>query len=441
MTIRELENADSRLALLYDTGDQLKKFIYDCADRMFAEGDKARDAMGSIEALDVRRRFLKEKFIESLGGLPSVDSPLHARTVDRIRCEGYTIEKVIFESRPQAYVTANLYLPDGITSPRGAVLFLCGHHQRAKHEPEYQEVCQYLVRAGLVVLAQDPIGQGERFSYYERSLGATTADWGVYEHDYAGCQSWALGDAIARYFVHVAIRGIHYLCTRPEVDPARIGVTGNSGGGTQTSMMMVCDPRITAAAPATFVMNRKTFMDTGMAQDSEQIWPGMTAYGFDHEDILLAMAPKPVLVLDVSGSGAVSSNRINFAPELDSLGTHFKLSHELMWLGDSLPALRTYDVLWALDMIAGLPGIDRNGIHIYAAGRYGLYGRLAAVLDERVGAVEVRDGLESYAAWIRSRHYDEYDIMSMVIPGVLQYFDMPDIDRWNAEDSDADITR
>jgi hypothetical protein len=93
------------------------------------------------------------------------------------------------------------------------------------------------------------------------------------------------------------MRGIDYLCTRPEVDPARIGVTGNSGGGTQTSLMMICDQRIAAAAPGTFIMNRNSYLHAGLPQDLEQIWLKMTALGFDHEDILLAMAPKPVLVL------------------------------------------------------------------------------------------------------------------------------------------------
>ena len=76
-------------------------------------------------------------------------------------------------------------------------------------------------------MAQDPIGQGERFSYYEKSIGKTTVDFCCPEHDYAGTQCWSLGDGLARYFVHDAMRGIDYLMTRPEVDPAKIGITGN----------------------------------------------------------------------------------------------------------------------------------------------------------------------------------------------------------------------
>jgi hypothetical protein len=63
---------------------------------------------------------------------------------------------------------------------------------------------------------------------------------------------------------------------------------------------MLGDARIAAAAPATFVMSRESYMHCGGAQDAEQIWPGLTAAGFDHEDVVLAMAPRPVLVLAVT---------------------------------------------------------------------------------------------------------------------------------------------
>src|SRR5207248_681910 len=114
-----------------------------------------------------RQRQLRERFIDSLGGLPSMETPLNARTTGVVEGGGFRIEKVIYESRPRSYVTANLYLPEGAHEPGAAVLFLCGHHDLAKHYAGYQTVCQYLAQAGLVVLAQDPIGQGERLSYYD----------------------------------------------------------------------------------------------------------------------------------------------------------------------------------------------------------------------------------------------------------------------------------
>jgi len=67
------------------------------------------------------------------------------------------------------------------------------------------------------------------------------------------------------------LRAVDYMLTRKEIDPDRIGVTGNSGGGLQTTCIMVCDDRIAAAAPATFVTNRRENHYTWMIQDAEQI--------------------------------------------------------------------------------------------------------------------------------------------------------------------------
>jgi len=95
------------------------------------------------------------------------------------------------------------------------------------------------------------------------------------------------------------LRAVDYMLTRKEIDPDRIGVSGNSGGGLQTTCIMVCDDRIAAAAPATFVTNRRENHYTWMIQDAEQIWPGTEEYCFDHADCFAVFAPKPALILAV----------------------------------------------------------------------------------------------------------------------------------------------
>ncbi len=281
-------------------GSQLKDHIYERSRRAFAAGDAQRDAITTANALRQRQDYVRRTIIASVGGLPPADTPLNARVTGTVEGDGFRIENIIFESQPHHYVTANLYLPTTRPDARtGAVLFLSGHHNAARLHPEYQHVCQTLARAGLIVLAQDPVGQGERLSYFDPADGKNPVGIGTRDHDYAGAQCRFIGDALAGYMLHDAMRGIDYLRARPEVDPARIGVTGNSGGGTQTSLLMLADPRIAAAAPATFIMSRDSYQRTGQPQDAEQIWPGFTGAGLDHEDILLAMAPKPVAVLAV----------------------------------------------------------------------------------------------------------------------------------------------
>lgn len=287
------------ICTLYDTREQLKRHVFDRSDQAFAAGDRIRDRITSCEEVRQRQLDIRQAFLTSIGGLPEADYSLHADTTGVINGVGFQVEQVVFESRPGHYVTSNLYLPNRREERSAAVLFLSGHEREAKHNPYYQRVIQYFVQAGMIVMAIDPIGQGERLSFCGSDDTDGNVIWGTQEHQQFGAQCHFLGDSVARYFVHDAMRAVDYLCKRPEVDPARIGVTGNSGGGTQTAMMMVCDERIAAAAPATFIMNRQLYMHAGGVQDAEQVWPGLSQLGYDHEDLLLAFAPKPLIVLAV----------------------------------------------------------------------------------------------------------------------------------------------
>src|SRR5699024_8330572 len=103
--------------------------------------------------------------LAGVGGLPATGSPLEPEVVGSIAGDGFSVDKLIISSLPDYFVTANLYRPDGIVDPVGAVLFVCGHSDSAKAFPRYQSVCSRLARNGLIALAIDPIGQGERLSY------------------------------------------------------------------------------------------------------------------------------------------------------------------------------------------------------------------------------------------------------------------------------------
>jgi len=282
----------------YDASIQLQMHVYRRSEELFQRWERHKDGLLTPAQVAEWQAHVRAHALASIGGLPPGDTPLEPERLGTVRGDGFDVEKVIFQSLPQVYVTANLYLPRNLAGRTGAVLFVCGHAELAKAYPRYQAVCQRLARNGLVALAVDPLGQGERKSYLDED-GREIVRWGTVEHSYAGLQCWWLGHSIARYFVHDARRAIDYLTTRPEVDPARIGITGNSGGGTQTTWMMLLEPRLAAAAPGTFIMRRRDYMWTGQAQDAEQIIPGGTAAGIDHEDFLIAMAPRPTLVLAV----------------------------------------------------------------------------------------------------------------------------------------------
>ena len=279
---------------------QLNEFITERQKKLLDRGDEARAKLNSLDQVKDHARRMRETFIEKLGGIPARDRPLEAETTKTLRQDGYTLESVVFQARRGVYVTASLYLPDDLPTPAPAVLFLSGHTTEGRMGTRYQEVCQILAHAGLIVFAVDPVGQGERMSFYDPKTGKTAITDPVSDHDRCGVPSLCTGRFLGAYFVGNLSASVDYMLTRPEIDPARIGVTGCSGGGLQSLYLMTCDDRIAAAAPATFTTTRRDILGTCQSQDSEQIWPGCAAYGFDHFEPYIIFAPKPVLLLTVS---------------------------------------------------------------------------------------------------------------------------------------------
>ncbi len=298
VTIRDMEKEAERGCTIFDASDQLRDYVYGLTYRAF---EKAKErCISSAEEADSYKKTVKEQFLKAIGWQEGEIPPLCASVADSIFCEGYRIEKVIFQSAENVWVTADFYLPqENGDAEEGlpAVLLVCGHDPLGKGAAEYQNVCIRLVKKGIAALCMDSYGQGERASYFEEQLGKECIGRCTREHDYAGFQCMLLGDSAAKYLLRDAMRAVDYLESRPEIDKRRIGITGNSGGGTLTMMMMVADERICAAAPGTFVTDREAYLPAGQPQDNEQIWTGLTRQGIDHRDCLLCMAPRPVLLL------------------------------------------------------------------------------------------------------------------------------------------------
>lgn len=281
------------------SSNQLRDFIFRMQEELFARGETVRAQIQSVEELKSHNKSMRESFLRGLGGLPESAKELDARVVRISDREEFTLETIVFCSRPRTYVTASLYLPKGISLPAPAILFVCGHTTEGRMDPNYQMVCQTLARAGLIVFAMDPTGQGERSNYYNPETGEYLIERGTADHDACGIPAAATGKFLERYFLRDEMRAVDYMLTRPEIDPERIGVTGNSGGGTQTLAMMACDDRIAAAAPGTFTSSRREIMYCGLSQDAEQIWPEITECGFDHVSPFMIFAPRPAAILAV----------------------------------------------------------------------------------------------------------------------------------------------
>ena len=161
---------------------------------------------------------------------------------------------------------------------------------------------------GYVVLIFDPIGQGERLQYGHQDA-KNRPRTGVGEHLYAGNQQFLVGEFFGSWRAWDGIRALDYLLTRPEVDAQRVGITGNSGGGTMTTWLCGLDQRFCMAAPACFVTTFRRNLENELPADTEQCPPRALALHLDHDDFLAALAPKPIIILakekdffDVRGS-------------------------------------------------------------------------------------------------------------------------------------------
>jgi hypothetical protein len=247
------------------------------------------------EAIAAYQKRLREKVLEVIGGLPE-RTPLEPQVVGTVTRPGYRVEKIIFQSQPKHYVTALLFLPaaERFKAPYAGVVMPCGHAKPAKGHEEYQSMGALAALNGMAILIYDPIDQGERGQYLGE--GGWPKLWGCSGHIMAGLDCIPLGRNVARFEIWDGIRAIDYLQSRPEVDPKRIGVTGNSGGGTQTSYLMALDDRIRAAAPSCYITSMSKLLTTIGPQDSEQHFFGQLVFGADHADLIMMRAPSPVLI-------------------------------------------------------------------------------------------------------------------------------------------------
>jgi len=261
------------------------------------EGDSAKRRASLNTKQDAENYILdlRSKIAQCFAPWPE-KTPLNARITGIIDRDTYKIEKVIFDSRPGFPVTANLYIPKGRNFPLPGVIGTCGHGDPAKATPIYQSFAQGLARQGYVVLIFDPIGQGERVQYLTKNLKPIHGI-GVSEHNYSGKQMVLNGESLSSWFTWDCIRCVDYLLSRTEVDPKYIGVTGNSGGGTQATWLCGVEPRLTMAAPSCFVVGFEQNLKNELPADIEQCPPGAISMGLDHLDFIAAMAPKPVILL------------------------------------------------------------------------------------------------------------------------------------------------
>ncbi len=238
---------------------------------------------------------MRAEFIRAIGGLPE-RTPLNPVVTGILRRKNFRVEKVIFESRPHHYVTASLFLPDdgNYPQPWPGVLIPCGHYNVSKAHDEYQSMGALLAINGMAALVYDPIDQGERLQI--RGKNSDFPAWGTRAHTINDIRAILLGNSVSGYMIWDGMRAIDYLISRPEIDPERIGCTGNSGGGTQASYLTALDELIRAAAPSCYLHHLESQIKNSMG-DAEQNIFGQLTFGMDHPDYVMMRAPVPIKIL------------------------------------------------------------------------------------------------------------------------------------------------
>ena len=270
----------------------------------------------SVSEHTIRTRNLQLHMKVALGLWPvPTKTPLNAVIHGKMDLGQYTIEKVSFESFPGFFVTGNLYQPKDIDGRRvPGVLCPHGHHQtddsaarrtrklttklpsaRRNFAPmpavHCKSSCAHLAKMGCVVFHYDMLGYADSqqigyqvahgFSRQRPAMNSPTA-WGLFSpqaeshlQSVMGLQTWN------------SIRALDFLTTLPQVDPSRIGVTGASGGGTQTFILCAIDSRPSVAFPAVMV---STAMQGGCTCEN----CSYLRIGFGNVDFAAAFAPKPL---------------------------------------------------------------------------------------------------------------------------------------------------
>ncbi len=249
----------------------------------------------SVAEITSHYEQLRKKFIQAIGGLPQ-RTPLNAQITGVVYRDGYRVEKVIFESRPQHLVTSALFLPDSkeYSEPYPGILIPCGHARASKAHDMYQTMAALCALNGMAALVYDPVGQGERLQLL--SDAGTEIYWGTRAHIMMDIGAILLGASTAQFEIWDGMRAIDYLQSRSEINPEKIGCTGNSGGGTQTSYLMALDQRIKVAAPSCYLHRIGVQVKNAMG-DAEQNIFGQLNFGMDHPDYIMMRAPVPVKIL------------------------------------------------------------------------------------------------------------------------------------------------
>ncbi|MBQ6470940.1 MAG: acetylxylan esterase [Victivallales bacterium] len=276
--------------------------------RQFRQNERARaERIASLKSRQDGERYVMEVRSKIRSVFPfgqQERTPLRPRVTSSFQADGLVVDNVLFDSVPDYPVTGNFIRPLHASGRLPVALHLCGHNLTGKINDHGKELNLALASGGMAVLTIDPLDQGERMRFPDLKFSQNVRGHNQVGKLLVGCGSW-----FGVWRAWDAIRGLDYLLSRPEIDPERVYVIGCSGGGTMTALLNAWESRVAGAVSSCYITSWTHNVENELPADAEQIPPGLAAAGLEMADLLIAAAPRPILlsgekddIFDVRGS-------------------------------------------------------------------------------------------------------------------------------------------
>ncbi|MGI9542547.1 MAG: alpha/beta hydrolase family protein [Cyclobacteriaceae bacterium] len=252
---------------------------------------------------EMRAKRVKQGLIEGmkLNQMPKIDGNFNPIIRNTRTMDGYLVENIAIESFPGFYITGNLYRPVEAPDKAAAILSPHGHMQDKRLKEDVQTRCAVLARMGAIVFAYDMVG-------YAESKQVT--------HDIP------IALVLQTYN---SKRVLEYLLSRPDVDPNRIGMTGGSGGGTQTFMLTAIDDRIKVSVPAVQV---SAHFFGGCVCESGMPVHRSTDHQTNNVEVAALCAPRPLLLISNGADWTRNTPRIEY-PYIQKVYALYNAQHKV----------------------------------------------------------------------------------------------------------------
>ncbi|MCA9190669.1 MAG: alkaline phosphatase D family protein [Planctomycetales bacterium] len=235
----------------------------------------------------------REQLQDMLGLSPWPEkTDLQTTVTGSIQLAQVTVDRLHFQSRPGLYVTANLYRPVGDPPQSGwpAVLYVCGHARVADNgrlmgnKTSYQHHGIWFARHGVACLMIDTVQLGELHGEHHGTYKLGRWDWMSRGYTPAGVEAWN------------AIRGVDLLSKLPDIDAARIGITGRSGGGAYSWFAAALDERIQVAVPVAGITDLVNHVNDGCVEGHCDCMYFVNYYAWDYDKLAALVAPRALLI-------------------------------------------------------------------------------------------------------------------------------------------------